>query len=116
MKLVNNFMCGVQAASLAEGLKLLDKGGLDRTRAISILTSGAPGSGIVKRVAERVAANEYAPNFILRWMAKDLSYALKEAGARNISLQTAAAALSTFQRAVAEGYGDEDFSAVTKVS
>ncbi len=116
MKLVNNFICGVQAASLAEGLRLIDAGGLNRTKALSILTSGAPGSGIVKRVAERVAADEYTPNFMLRWMAKDLSYAVREASATNVSLQTAAAALSIFQRAVAEGYGDEDFSAVTKGS
>jgi 3-hydroxyisobutyrate dehydrogenase len=116
MKLVNNFICGVQAASFAEGLKLIDAGGLNRTKAMSILTNGAPGSGIVKRVAERVAANEYTPNFMLRWMAKDLAYALGEGSARNVPLQTAAAASSIFQRAVAEGHGDEDFSAVTKVS
>lgn len=115
MKLVNNFICGVQAASIAEGLRLIDAGGLNRTKAMSILTGGAPGSGIVKRVAERVAANEFTPNFMLRWMAKDLSYALKEASAKKISLQTAAAALSIFQRAVAEGHGDEDFSAVAKM-
>ena len=114
MKLVNNFICGVQAASLAEGLKLLESGGLNRTQAMSILTAGAPGSGIVKRVSERVAANEYTPNFILRWMAKDLSYALQEASARKLSLQTGSAALSIFQRAIAAGYGDEDFSAVAK--
>jgi len=116
MKLVNNFICGVQAASLAEGLKLIDAGGLDRAKALSILTSGAPGSGIVKRVAEKVTANEYTPNFMLRWMAKDLSYAVREASERNIPLHTASAALSIFQRAVAEGHGDEDFSAVTKGS
>ena len=116
MKLVNNFMCGVQAASLAEGLKLIDGGGLDRAKALSILTSGAPGSGIVKRVADRVTANEYTPNFMLRWMAKDLAYAVREASAKKVSLETASAASSIFQRAVAEGHGDEDFSAVTKVS
>jgi 3-hydroxyisobutyrate dehydrogenase-like beta-hydroxyacid dehydrogenase len=47
-------------------------------------------------------------------MAKDLSYALREASRKGISLQTAAAALSLFQRAIAEGHGDEDFSAVSK--
>jgi 3-hydroxyisobutyrate dehydrogenase-like beta-hydroxyacid dehydrogenase len=49
-------------------------------------------------------------------MAKDLSYAVGEASVRNIFLGTAAAAASMFQRAVAEGHGDEDFSAITKVS
>lgn len=116
MKLINNFVCGVQASSLAEALSLIHAGGLDPAKALAILTGGAPGSGIVKRVAERVTANDYTPNFALRWMAKDLSYALEEASARKVSLQTAAAALSVFQRAMAEGYGDEDFSAVSKLS
>jgi 3-hydroxyisobutyrate dehydrogenase len=116
MKLVNNFVCGVQAASFAEAVSMIDAGGLDRAKAISILTGGAPGSGIVKRVAERIAANDYTPNFALRWMAKDLGYAVKEASAEGISLQTAAAALAVFRQAIAEGHGDEDFSAISKSS
>jgi len=116
MKLVNNFVCGVQAASFAEAVSMIDAGGLDRAKAMTILTGGAPGSGIVKRVAERIAANDFTPNFALRWMAKDLSYALRDAATKGISLQTAAAALAVFQRAIAEGHGDEDFSAVSKSS
>jgi 3-hydroxyisobutyrate dehydrogenase len=116
MKLVNNFMCGVQAASVGEALQLIDAGGLDRTKALSILTSGAPGSGIVKRVADRVTRNDYAPDFALRWMAKDLSYALAEAAQRQVHLETAAAALPIYQHAIAEGHGDEDFSAVTQAA
>lgn len=116
MKLVNNFLCGVQAASFAEALSLIDAGGLDRDKALSILTGGAPGSGIVKRVADRVTTNDYSPNFALRWMAKDLSYALGEASQRGLVLQTAAAALSVYQHAIDEGRGDQDFSAVTAVA
>jgi 3-hydroxyisobutyrate dehydrogenase len=116
MKLINNFVCGVQAASFAEALSMIDAGGLDRTTAISILTGGAPGSGIVKRIAERIASNDFTPNFALHWMAKDLSYALRNAAEQGIPLQTAAAALAVFQQAIAEGHGDEDFSAVSKIS
>lgn len=115
MKLVNNFVCGVQAASFAEALKFIDMAGLDRTKAMSILTGGAPGSGIVKRVADRVGSGDFTPNFALRWMAKDLSYALREAEARKTTLRTVTAALSLFQRAIDEGRGDEDFSAVGKL-
>ncbi len=116
MKLINNFVCGVQAASFAEAVSMIDAGGLDRAKAVSILTGGAPGSGIVKRIADRMAADDFTPNFALRWMAKDIAYAQGDASKKGISLQTAAAALSVFQRAIAEGYGDEDFSAVSKVS
>ena len=114
MKLINNFVCGVQAASFAEAVSMISVGGLDRAKAISILTGGAPGSGIVKRVADRLATDDFTPNFALRWMAKDLSYALRDAAAAGISLRTASAALSVFEQAIAEGRGDEDFSAVSK--
>ena len=116
MKLVNNFVCGVQAASIAEAVALIHAGGLNRDSALSVLTGGAPGSGIVKRVSDRITSNDFTPTFALRWMAKDISYALKEASAQKLPLDTAAAALSVFQRAMAKGYGDEDFSAVSKAS
>jgi 3-hydroxyisobutyrate dehydrogenase len=116
MKLINNFVCGVQAASFAEAVAMIDAGGLDRAKAVSILTGGAPGSGIVKRVADRLAANDFTPNFALRWMAKDIAYAVSDASKNGISLQTAAAALSVFRQAIAAGHGDEDFSAVSKSS
>ncbi len=115
MKLVNNFLCGVQAASFAEALALIDAGGLDRTMAMSILTGCAPGSGIVKRMAERIAANDFTPNFALRWMAKDLAYALNGASGKGVSLPIATAAQTVFQQAIAQGHADEDFSAVTKL-
>lgn len=116
MKLTNNFLCGVQAASLAEALRFIEASGLDRRKALSILTGGAPGSGIVKRVADRVEANEFTPHFALRWMAKDLHYALEEAAVRKIPLKTVSAARSVFECAIEEGHGDEDFSAVAKIS
>jgi 3-hydroxyisobutyrate dehydrogenase len=116
MKLINNFVCGVQAASFAEAVAMIDAGGLDRTKAVSILTGGAPGSGIVKRMADRIAASDFTPNFALRWMAKDIGYAIDDASKNGITLQTAAAALSVFKQAIAEGHGDEDFSAVSRAS
>jgi 3-hydroxyisobutyrate dehydrogenase len=116
MKLINNFVCGVQAASFAEAVAMIDAGGLDRAQAVSILTGGAPGSGIVKRMADRISAGDFTPNFALRWMAKDIGYAIDDASKNGISLQTAAAALSVFKQAIAEGHGDEDFSAVSKSS
>jgi 3-hydroxyisobutyrate dehydrogenase len=114
MKLINNFVCGVQAASFAEALSLVDSGGLDREKAMAILNAGAPGSGIFKRMTQRITSNDFTPNFALRWMAKDLSYAVHEGSENAVRLKTAAAALSVFERAVAEGRGDEDFSSVAR--
>ncbi len=116
LKLINNFMCGVQAASFAEAVSLIEAGGLDRAKAEAILTSGAPGSGIVKRAAASAAANDFTPNFPLRLMAKDLGYAIDEASHRGLQLQTASSALAVFKQAIVKGHGDEDFSAVVKAT
>lgn len=114
MKLVNNFLAGTQAASFAEALALIKAGGLERDKAVAILTEGVPGSMMVKRVAARVASGDFTPHFHLRLMAKDLDYASREAERHGLILQTAKAALADYQRAIAQGYGDEDFSAVVK--
>ncbi len=116
LKLINNFMCGVQAASFAEAVSLIEAGGLDRAKAEAVLTSGAPGSGIVKRAAASAAANDFTPNFRLRLMAKDLGYAIDEASHRGLQLQTASSALALFKQAIVKGHGDEDFSAVVKAT
>jgi 3-hydroxyisobutyrate dehydrogenase len=112
MKLINNFLAGVQAVSFGEALSLIDAGGLDHDKAVSILTEGVPGSPMVKRVAARVASGDFTPHFFMRLMAKDIGYALSEARERNLNLQTASAALDVFRQAIANGYGEKDFTAV----
>jgi 3-hydroxyisobutyrate dehydrogenase len=114
MKLINNFLAAVQAVSFGEALSLIDAGGLDHVKATSILTEGAPGSPILKRVAERVASGDFTPHFHLSLMAKDVSYAIEEGRRRQVNMQTAAAALTSFKQAVANGLGEKDFTAVVQ--
>lgn len=112
LKLINNFMCGVQAASLAEAMSLLEASGLDREKSLAVLTNGAPGSPMVKTLSARATAGDFTPNFMLGAMAKDLTYAVEEAERRGLTLQTAISARKVFQQAIAAGYGDKDVSAV----
>jgi 3-hydroxyisobutyrate dehydrogenase len=112
MKLVNNFLCGVQVAALAEAVALIERSGLDRAKALDILTNGAPGSPLVKTVAARMSAPEAAPHFLLRLMAKDLGFAIAEGAKLSLPLLTATAALELFQRAAAAGHGEKDMSAI----
>ena len=54
MKLINNFLCGVQVASLAEGLAWIERSGLDREKALSVLKTGAPGSPLLGAISARM--------------------------------------------------------------
>jgi 3-hydroxyisobutyrate dehydrogenase len=112
LKLINNFVCGTQIAALAEGLAMIESSGLDRTAALAVLTNGAPGSPLVKAVSARMTAQDYAPHFLLRLMAKDLSYAIAEGGKLTLDLSTAKTALGLFQQGIASGHGEQDIAAV----
>ena len=115
MKLINNFMAGVQVANIAEALALVERSGLDRAQALEILVQGAPGSPIVRTMAGRMIANEFdPPNFMLRLMAKDLGYAAGEAKAHGMALATAAGASTLFAQGIAAGLGDKDMSALVE--
>lgn len=114
LKLINNFLCGVQAASLAEAVALVEKAGLDRRKSFEILTNGAPGSPLVKTLFARMDARDYTPNFKLRLMAKDIAYAIAEGKQHALDPVTAPAALRVFQQAIAHGDGEKDLSAVVE--
>lgn len=112
VKLINNFVCGVQVAAIAEAMAWIERAGLDRAKAQSILLDGAPGSPLVKTIAARINAEDYTPNFLLRLMAKDLGYAIKESAAAGQPLKTPTSALEVFQNAIAAGHGEQDMAAV----
>jgi 3-hydroxyisobutyrate dehydrogenase len=114
LKLINNFVCGVQVASFAEAMVMIERGGLDCARALEVILNGAPGSPLVKTVSARIAAADFTPNFLLKLMAKDLAYAVQEADKMSLDLATAKAAKGKFQSAVADGYGDKDIAAIVE--
>jgi 3-hydroxyisobutyrate dehydrogenase len=114
LKLVNNFLCGVQIASLAEGMVWLERSGLDLDQALAFLKSGAAGSPLLGSISARMAARDYAVNFYLKLMAKDLQYAGEAAAESGVDLTTAANARALFEQAVALGYAEQDMSAVVE--
>jgi 3-hydroxyisobutyrate dehydrogenase len=114
MKLINNFVCGVQAAALAEGIRLIEQSSLGRDEALDVLYNGAPGSPLVKTLGPRMAARDFQPFFFLKLMEKDLTYAKQEAASRGLNLETATAAITLFDRAIADGHGDKDFTAIVE--
>lgn len=114
MKLINNFMCGVQLASLAEALSMVRQAGLDQAQAVDILANGSPGSPFARLVSGRMASGDDTIHFMLKLMAKDLTYAKAEGEALGIDMATAAAALHQVEAGVDKGFGDGDISGLYK--
>lgn len=116
LKLINNFLCGVQVASFAEALAWIERTDLKRDAALAFLKKGAPGSGILNAMADRMTQQNYDEvNFLLRLMAKDMRYAKAAAAQLGVQLTTVEPVGLLFERAQQHGQGDKDMSAVAEV-
>jgi len=114
LKLINNFLCGVQVASLAEAVVWIERSGLNREQALDFLKKAAPGSPLLAGVSARMVEATYGVNFFLSLMKKDMNYAQADAKTLGIELRTAASAESRFEEAVKAGFAEKDMSAVVE--
>lgn len=114
VKLANNFLCGVQAASLAEAIALMEKRGLDIEQAVAILLDGAPASPMVKAVSRRMLDRNYAPHFFVPLMAKDLRYAAQAMADVGIVSTIAEAARARYVEADQAGESLCDIAAIVE--
>jgi 3-hydroxyisobutyrate dehydrogenase len=115
MKLINNFLCGVQVASLAEAIAMAERSGLDARQAAAVLAGGSPGSPLVKVVSQRMLDRAYEPNFFIPLMAKDLSYARQAFARAGIELVSADAARARYVDADRAGMGQKDIAAIVEL-
>jgi 3-hydroxyisobutyrate dehydrogenase len=65
-------------------------------------------------MADRMTRRTYEVNFLLRLMGKDLRYAQAAAAREEVTLSTAETAGKLFEKARAEGHGEQDMSAVVE--
>ena len=114
MKLINNFLCGVQIASLAEAIAWIERSGVDREKALNVLNNGAPGSPLFRTISARMVSRDYTVNFLLELMAKDLKYASADAVRSGVALESALTALGRFEQAMQKGHGREDMSSIVE--
>jgi 3-hydroxyisobutyrate dehydrogenase len=112
-KLVNNMMIAIEAAALAEGLRLAEAAGFGRQQALATILASAAASPIMQMKAPRIAARDFAnPDFAVKLMSKDARYVLALAEKLGVTLDVARGAEAAFARAEADGLGELDFSAV----
>jgi 3-hydroxyisobutyrate dehydrogenase len=115
VKLLNNLLNGIHVSSFAEMLSLAERMGIDAKAAAEFISTAAPGSPIVKIALQRMTESDFTPNFSVRLMAKDLTYATAEGASLSMEMPIANAARKLYETAIAEGLGAKDFCAVIEV-
>lgn len=112
-KLVNNLIGAVIVEAIAEGLTLAARAGGD-VRTISEAIAGGSGSSWILRewIPETVFRGDYDRRFSLDLMRKDMGLIRELAAPLGVETPALDVAAAAFDRAVADGYGDRDFSLV----
>ena len=111
-KMVNQICIAGVLRGLSEGLLLAEKAGLEVPTLIACLKNGAAGSWQMENRAETMAQGQYDFGFAIEWMAKDLSYALKEARRCGLELAHAQQSLEQYRQLIDSGHGRKDSSCI----
>lgn len=114
-KAVNQTIIAGGYLSVAEGIVLGMKAGLDPDQLVAALSAGLAGSFILQNRSGRMIANDYPLGFKLALHRKDLGIVLGLAHEIGVTLPVASMAAAFEDGLIARGHGDDDNSALARV-
>jgi 3-hydroxyisobutyrate dehydrogenase len=112
IKLINNMIAASLQAALAEGAQIAEAANLDRAAAMEVLNEGAAGSRVVKNKLPKIFNRDFAPQFQLELMDKDVRYFLLLASELDRPAPIASLVRSQFQAARRAQLGKLDSCAI----
>jgi 3-hydroxyisobutyrate dehydrogenase len=116
-KLINNLMGAVQIASLAEGVAIAERAGLDMKLVAEALATGAVASPQVIRHSKRMIARDFAgASFTAALRHKDAAYAVALAEALLPGVPVSRAALAAYETAKTSAPDDDEGKMIEIVS
>jgi 3-hydroxyisobutyrate dehydrogenase len=115
-KLIVNLIGAVQATSLAEGLLIAERAGLDPEKVGHALAQSAVASPHVQYLLQRMLHDNHDDVYFSAALRhKDASYALRLAAAHALRLPTARTAVELFGKAISQGVGHKNSSIIHQV-
>ena len=117
IKLMHNGLAAVVSVAVAEALGTCAQAGVDPHVFYEVVCQGggmAYGTYWERR-AQRVVDGEFSPTFMLQHMVKDARLALEHAAHLGVPTPLLAETKRTYEEALADGWGQQDFSAVSRV-
>lgn len=113
LKLAMNLNLAVQMQALSEALTLARRAGISDDIFFGAMEKNAGYSGLTKLKEPKLRAGDFAPQFSVKHMLKDVRLASRINGCEDFPvLDTVRERLAAAERA---GYGDEDFSVLIKL-
>jgi 3-hydroxyisobutyrate dehydrogenase-like beta-hydroxyacid dehydrogenase len=115
MKMFINLLLGVMMEGFAEALNFGRLGGLDFDAMLETVASGAMNAPMFQVKAANLREKNYPPAFPLKHLAKDCKFVVDTAFELGAPVPAAHTLLHLYRLGWAQGWGDEDISAIAKV-
>ncbi len=111
-KVTNQVIVGLTIQAVAEGLALAKAAGADVAKVREALMGGFAASRILEVHGERMIKRTFDPGFRIRLHRKDIGLAMEAARSLELYLPHAASLQQLMNKALADGLGDKDHSAL----
>ena len=115
MKLIVNLLQAELMQSLSEGLVFGEKMGFKPDKILEVLDSGGVASPLFHSKGRSIARGDFSRNLALKYVHAQMGRVLETAEKLNLELPAAKTVHGIYSQAVADGRGEEDFSAVVKL-
>jgi 3-hydroxyisobutyrate dehydrogenase len=114
-KATNQIMCAGIIQAVGEAMAFAHAEGLPLKRVIDVLGKGAGSSWYFVNRAPFMAKNSFPAGFRVRLHDKDLRICRDMAALRGAALPVVESTLEQYEQLIAQGYGDEDISAIYRL-
>ena len=114
-KAVNQIMCAGINHAVTEALAFAQAQGLPMAKVIEVTSAGAAGNWFLDKRGLTMSNGTFAPGFKLALHHKDLLICQAMAAKFGLELPVSALTVTDYAKLMAEGYGDEDISALFRL-
>lgn len=111
-KLSQNLVLALTFEGVCEGLVLAAKAGIAPRVMYDILQNSAAKTGILEYKSAAIFKRNWATNFSLKWMHKDIGLMLESGKEMGVPLPGLAIVHQLFGASIARGHGEEDYASV----
>jgi 3-hydroxyisobutyrate dehydrogenase-like beta-hydroxyacid dehydrogenase len=116
MKLVNNILSSMALAASCEALAVAAKAGIDPALAVDVLNAGSGrNSATLGQIPRQVLSGRFDGGFLTKLMLKDVKLFEELAESLGVPTIVCEANVNAWRHAVAEGFGDEDFTHIGRM-
>ncbi len=115
VKLLNNSVAAINAATVAQALVLGARAGVDLDALTEVISAGSGASAMLELKAGPMREHDYSTLFKLDHMLKDVALCLQEGAAAGVTFPLAALTRDILGAASGRGLGDQDFAALLEV-